>query len=136
MDSRYFKRQTSYSSVNQSEHNERSCIDTQANSPSGKPPNSSGLKSHRWGFKVTNKTTNSKTEHMNRILEILHEEITRSNMLHNEFLQHQALSLQILSDDTKKSYPSENTTISEKVLINKRQMEEFGTGSIPLFQVA
>ena len=61
---------------------------------------------------------------------ILQENITRSNQLHQEFLDHQALNLQILSTQAGVSNPSGFSSPPKQVVINKSQMEEFGTGSI------
>lgn len=79
---------------------------------------------------MTVTSINQKNERINRILEILQENLNRSNQLQQEFLNHQALNLQTFAAQVGKSNPSGVSSPSKQVVINKNQIEEFGTGSI------
>ena len=79
---------------------------------------------------MTVTSNNKKNEHIHRILDVLQDNITRSNQLHHEFLYHQALNLQALTVKVEISNPSRDSNPPKQVAINKDQMVEFGTGSI------
>jgi 3-hydroxymyristoyl/3-hydroxydecanoyl-(acyl carrier protein) dehydratase len=91
---------------------------------------------YRWTSKkllvnlMNAKSINLNNKHVNQILDILHENITRSNEIHQEFLHSQNLNLQMLFTGYRKPLQIREPYPSQQVLINKHQMEEFGTGSI------
>ena len=91
---------------------------------------------HRWISKkllvnlMDAKSINLNNKYVNRILDILHENIIRSNEIHQEFLHNQNLNLQMLFTGYRKPFKKRELYPSKQVLINKHQLEEFGTGSI------
>ncbi|MDO9545849.1 MAG: hypothetical protein Q7J07_03750 [Pelolinea sp.] len=79
---------------------------------------------------MTIKTIDQKNERIHRVLEMVQKNLTRSNQLHQEFLNHQALNLQTLAADAGSSTPIGFSSPSKQVVININQLKEFGTGSI------
>ena len=73
---------------------------------------------------------NPEDGHIHRILAVLHENLSRSNQLQQSFLEHQAQVLRTIVAGTGFPNSSINTTPSEQPVINRIQLEEFGTGSI------
>ena len=68
--------------------------------------------------------------HIHRILAVLHETLSRSNMLQQSFLEYQSQILQTIAAGAGLSSSSINIKSSERPVITRTQLEEFGTGSI------
>jgi 3-hydroxymyristoyl/3-hydroxydecanoyl-(acyl carrier protein) dehydratase len=68
--------------------------------------------------------------HIHRILAVLQENLSRSNQLQQSFLEHQAQTLQTIAAYIGFPNLFANTKSSERPVITKTQLEEFGTGSI------
>jgi len=76
------------------------------------------------------KMINPEGDHIQRILAVLHENISRSNQLQQSFMEHQAQVLQTIAADIGFSNQSVSTTYSPQPVLTRTQLEEFGTGSI------
>lgn len=72
----------------------------------------------------------SEKNHIHRILTVLHETLSRSNQLQQSFMEYQSQILQTIAAGTGLSNPSINRKTSERLIITRTQLEEFGTGSI------
>jgi 3-hydroxymyristoyl/3-hydroxydecanoyl-(acyl carrier protein) dehydratase len=77
-----------------------------------------------------NAQNNSSYSHINSILAVLHETLSRSNQIQQKFLEHQAQVLQTVSTRAGILTNSTTTNSSKQPVITKTQLEEFGTGSI------
>lgn len=67
---------------------------------------------------------------MDRILAIIHENLSRSTQLQQSFLEHQTQILKIIASEIESAKRSIGTIVARKPLITKTQLQEFGCGSI------
>lgn len=77
-----------------------------------------------------NAQNNSSYSHINSILAVLYETLSRSNQIQQNFLEHQAQVLQTINTRAGLLTNSINPNSSKQAVITKTQLEEFGTGSI------
>ncbi len=89
---------------------------------------------------MTAKMINPEFGHIHRILTVLQENLSRSNQLQQNFLEHQAQILQTIASDAGFPNPFIKAKSATHPVITKTQLEEFGSGSIakcfgPDFQI-
>jgi 3-hydroxymyristoyl/3-hydroxydecanoyl-(acyl carrier protein) dehydratase len=71
-----------------------------------------------------------KDKHILRILAVLNENLSRTNSLHQDFLNGQNKTLQAISLGSALKSDTVISASAEKIVLTKSQLEEFGTGSI------
>ncbi len=72
----------------------------------------------------------SGNSHIHKILNILHETLSRSNQLELSFLEHQAQILKVIATETGLAEQRTHILTPATPIITRTQLEEFGSGSI------
>lgn len=69
------------------------------------------------------------SQHIRKLLDVLHENLARANRMQQSFLEQQSQALRTIAAGSKLPQVLKNIRVPQ-ALINKTQLQEFGTGSI------